>query len=420
MNGKERIENALNFKDGPLPVDFGGFPTTGIHCTIVEELRDALGLEKRPVTILEPYQMLGLIEDDLKEALGIDTDIIWSPYTFYGFKNENWKEFKTPWGQNVLVAENFNVTYSPKGDLLMYPEGDTSVPPSAVLPEGGYFFDSLSRQKEIDDDNLNPEDNLEEFGDITDDVLDYYKERVQELSGSSRFIVANLGGTAIGDIACVPAPGLKDPKGIRDVTEWYMSTSLRQDYLHEVFEKQTDIAIRNLKRIYDVVGDAIGAAYICGTDFGTQNGPFCSPLTFDELYKPYYKKINNWIHNNTSWKTFKHSCGGIEPFMEGFIEAEFDILNPLQFSAAGMEPQMLKEKYGKRIAFWGGGVDTQQTLPFGSSQEVYNEVLSRGRLLAAGGGYVFNAIHNVQALTPVKNLMAMFDALKKVNSERGY
>ncbi|MDC7232530.1 MAG: uroporphyrinogen decarboxylase family protein [Spirochaetales bacterium] len=420
MDGKEKVIRALEYKEGPVPIDFGGFPTTGIHCSIVEKMRDYYGLEKKPVTIHEPYQMLGLIDDDLKEVLGVDSEIIWSPYTFYGFKNENWKEWKTPWGQVVLVAGDFNVTTSGSGEILMYPEGDMSASPSAVMPEGGYFFDSLSRQHPIDDDNLNPEDNLEEFGPVGDDVLSYYAEQVERLSGSSRFIVANFGGTAIGDIACVPAPALKDPKGIRDVTEWYISTSIRQDYLHEVFDRQTDLAIDNLEKIYSVVGDAIGAAYICGNDFGSQNGPLSSPESFRELYMPYYKKVNGWIHKNTKWKTFKHSCGGIEPFMEGMIESGFDIINPLQFSAAGMDPELIKENYGKRIAFWGGGVDTQRTLPFGTPEEVRHEVLERCRILSDGGGYIFNSIHNIQAMTPIENMAAMFDAVGEFNKERGF
>ncbi len=419
MNGKDKIRQALDFQEGPVPVDFGGFPTTGIHSSIVEALRDYYGLEKKPVKILEPYQMLGYIDDDLKNVMGIDTEIIWSPYTFYGFKNENWKEWKTPWGQDVLVAGNFNVTVNEKGDTFMYPEGDLAVPPSAVMPEGGYFFDSIVRQSEIVEDKLNPEDNLEEFGPVPDDVLEYYSRRIEELKGSDKFIVANLGGTAIGDIACVPAPGLKNPKGIRDVTEWYISTSIRQDYVHQIFEKQTEIALENLKKIYAVTGDNIGAAYICGTDFGTQNGPFCSPSLFDELYKPYYSRINGWIHENTKWKTFKHSCGGIEPFINSMIEAGFDILNPLQFSAQGMDPDLIKEKYGSRIAFWGGGVDTQHTLPFGSAGDVRREVRDRLEILARGGGFVFNGIHNIQAETPVENLAAMIETIQDFNKGRG-
>ena len=190
---------------------------------------------------------------------------------------------------------------------------------------------------------------------------------------------------------------------------------MRQDYLHSVFEKQTEIAIENLKKLYSVVENNIDAIFICGTDFGTQLSTFCSKETYEELYAPYYKKMNNWIHENTEWKTFKHSCGAVETFMENFISSGFDIINPVQCSAAGMDPKILKEKYGDRLTFWGGGVDTQKTLPFGTPEEVRKEVLQRCEIFSKDGGFVFDAIHNVQAKTPVENIVAMIDAVKEFN-----
>jgi uroporphyrinogen-III decarboxylase len=208
---------------------------------------------------------------------------------------------------------------------------------------------------------------------------------------------------------------MKNPKGIRDVAEWYMSTVLRTDYLHELFDRQTDIAVANMKKIHTVIGDRMDVAWVCGTDFGTQNSTFCSVATFNELYKPYYKKVNAWIHKNTSWKTFKHCCGAMEPMMEGFIESEFDIINPVQWSADGMDPVMLKKKYGDRIVFWGGGVDTQRTLPFGTQEQVREEVLRNCEIFARDGGFVFNTVHNIQAGTPTANVVAMIDALRDFN-----
>ena len=234
-------------------------------------------------------------------------------------------------------------------------------------------------------------------------------------SQSNRGVIANFGGTGLGDIALVPGPMMTRPKGIRDITEWYMSTVLRQDLLHEIFEKQTDIAIENLKILAEKMGDSVDAAFICGTDFGTQDSSFCSTDTFDELYMPYYKKVNGWIHESTNWKTFKHSCGAVENFMSHFIEAGFDIINPVQCSAAGMDPKILKERYGRDLVFWGGGVDTQRTLPFCNPQEVRAEVLERCEIFSRDGGFIFNAIHNVQAQTPVENIVAMIEAVKEFN-----
>ena len=154
---------------------------------------------------------------------------------------------------------------------------------------------------------------------------------------------------------------------------------------------------------------------VCGTDFGTQTSSFCSVRTFNELWAPYYGRVNDWIHKHTSWKTFKHSCGAVEKFIPAFLACGFDILNPVQCSAAGMDPETLKQKYGQQIVFWGGGVDTQKVLPFGTPAEVREQVLRRCEIFAPGGGYVFNAIHNVQARTPVENIVAMVDAVREFN-----
>ncbi len=418
MNGREKILNALNHQEGPVPMDFGGGPTTGIHCSVVESLRKYYGLENRPVTIIEPFQMLGLIEEDLLDAMGVDTIPFWNPYTMFGYKNDGWKEWNTPWGQAVLVGRNFTTTRNENGDVFIYPEGDLSVPPSGKMPRNGYFFDSIIRQEPIDDENLDPKDNLEEFGEIDSEVIDDLRAAAGNVRDSGRAVFANFGGTAIGDIALVPGPQLKHPKGIRDVTEWYISTVTRQDYLRKVFDREVDIGLTNLDKINRAVGDAVDIVYICGTDFGTQTSTFCSTETYEELYAPYYKRINDWIHGNTSWKTFKHSCGAVAEFIPRFIESGFDIINPVQLSAAGMDGRVLKEKYGDKITFWGGGVDTQKTLPFGTPEEVTREVTERCELFASGGGFVFNTIHNVQAKTPVENVVAMIDAVKDFNRRR--
>jgi len=171
----------------------------------------------------------------------------------------------------------------------------------------------------------------------------------------------------------------------------------------------------NLKLIHDAVGDAFDAVVVCGTDFGTQISQFCSVDAFRSIWKPYYRRMNDWIHAHTNWKTFKHSCGAVQPFLQDFIEAGFDILNPVQCSATGMDPAALKSKYGDRLTFWGGGVDTQKMLPFGSAPDVREQVLQRCEIFSKNGGFVFNAIHNVQARTPVQNIVAMVDAVHEFN-----
>jgi hypothetical protein len=417
MTSYERVLASLNHRQpDKVPVDFGATGVTGIHVRIVAALRDYFGLEKRLVKAYEPYQMLGLIEADLQEALAVDIEGIPAYETLFGFPNENWKPWKFHDGFTVLVSERFVTTQDVDGSYLIYPEGDTSVPPSGRMPVDGFFFDSIIRQESIDDNNLDPKDNLEEFGPVKKDALVYFEKEAAHARATGRAVIAGFGGTGLGDIALVPAPFLKHPKGIRDIQEWYISTLTRQDYLHRIFEKQTEIALQNFDVINAKAGEHVDIVFLCGTDFGTQSSTFCSKETFRSLYRPYYKKMNDWVHANTRWKTFKHSCGAVKPLIPAFIESGFDILNPVQVSASGMDPSCLKKEYGKDIVFWGGGVDTQHTLMFGTPNEVREEVLTLCEIFSRDGGFVFNTVHNIQGNVPVENVTAMLGALKDFNS----
>jgi hypothetical protein len=412
MDSKTILRNALEHRDsGTFPVDFGATPVTGIHVLLIEKLRKHFGLEKKPLKVPEPYQMLGEVEEDLQEKLGIDVIGISPAKNMFGHVQKGWKTFRTFWGQEVLVPGEFYTTVDKNGDLLMYPEGDPSAAPSAKMPKKSFFFDALIRQKPLNDANLDPEDNLEEFSLFSPEDIEYWRDSAEKASRSGKGVIANFGGTAIGDIALVPAMNLKEPRGIRDIAEWYMSTMMRRDYLHTVFEKQTDIALKNLESAHTAVGERIDAVFICGTDFGTQDSTFCDPETFRELYMPYYRKMNDWIHKNTGWKSFKHSCGAVEPFMPLFIESGFDIINPVQVNAAGMDPVRLKEKYGDRLVFWGGGADTQKILPFASEDEVRDHVRKECEILSKHGGFVFTTVHNIQANVPIENVLAMLEAI---------
>lgn len=421
MTSRERVDTALSHCEPDLvPLDLGGSAVTGMHVSSVYQLRQWLGLDApgTPVRVVEPYQMLGEIAPDLCAALGVDVVGLGGSRNLFGFRNEGWKPWTTFDGTPALVPEAFNTVPEPGGDILMYPEGDRSAPPSGRMPQGGWYFDTIVRQPPIDDDALNVEDNLEEFPPITEEELSYLGREADRLSmESDRAILASFGGTAFGDIALVPAPWLKNPRGIRDVQEWYVSTKTRRDYIYAVFERQCAAGIANLERISGVVGDRVSAVFVTGTDFGTQNGPFIAPRAYRDLYMPFHREVNGWIHANTAWKTFIHSCGAVEALIPDFIAAGFDALNPVQCSACGMEARGLKERYGDRIAFWGGGVDTQQTLPFGTPEQVREEVRERIRIFGQGGGFVFNPVHNVQARTPPANLAALYTA---VAEHRGY
>lgn len=415
MTSRERLRAVLNHREPDRAcVDFGATFVTGMHVAAVDRLRRAVvGDAGWRVKVCEPYQMLGEVDDDLRAALGIDVIGVLPRKTIFGIECADWKPFVLFDGTEVLVPGAFNTTVDPaSGDLMIYPEGDTSAPPSGRMPKGGYFFDSIVRQPPIDDDRLNVEDNLEEFGPLSDADIAYYRGKrawFDRNPDAGRILI--IPGTGFGDIALVPAPFLKHPKGIRDIEEWYISTVARKDYVLEIFERQCAIAERNLETLIGIFGDSVDVALITGTDFGTQRGPFISTEAYRELFQPYHRRINRIIHGRTGWKTFIHSCGSVYGLIPEFIAAGFDVLNPVQCSATDMDPARLKREFGEDLVFWGGGVDTQKTLPFGTPEEVYREVRDRLSIFNPGGGFVFNAIHNVQGPTPLENMLAMFRAL---------
>ena len=417
LNSRERVARALDHKEADrIPVDLGGSVVTGMHVSVVYTLRQALGLDKpgTPVKVFEPFLMLGEVKLDLVEALGVDVVGLGGNQTFFGFKKEGWKPWTFWDGTPVMVPAGFNTDPAPNGDLYQYAEGDKSFPPSGHMPKGGLYFDSPVRQDPIDDSKLNVDDNLEEFGPVSDEDLAYFEREAERLyRETDKAILANFGGTGFGDICLVPGPMLKHPKGIRAVDEWYMSTLSRRDYVYKIFERQCEIGLANLEKIYQAVGDRVSAVMVTGTDFGQQTGSFISPRTYRDLYKPFHKQVNDWVHQHTNWKTFNHSCGSVRILLEDFIDAGFDILNPVQCSATGMNPVELKMGYGDRLVFWGGGVDTQRTLPFGTPDEVRREVRDRLRILGPGGGFIFNPIHNVQAGTPIENVLAMYETVRE-------
>lgn len=416
MTGRERLAATLQHRQPDrVCVDFGATWITGMHVSIVDKLRKALlGDDCWRVKVCDPYQMLGEIDDELREALGVDVIGALTRTSLFGTDETDWKPFTMFDGTEVMVPHNLNTTVdSETGDLLVYPQGDTSVPPSGRMPNGCRFFDSIIRQDPIDEEHLDPDDNCEEFGLFGQEEIAFYRQKRQwfEERPDCGTTIATP-GTAFGDIAVVPAPFLKHPRGIRDIQEWYISTAMRRDYVYAVFEKQCEIALQNLKTLIDLLGDTVQVAVITGTDFGTQTGLFMSVDGYRDLFKPFHKRVNDLIHSRSSWKTFIHSCGSVWDLIPDFIDAGFDILNPVQCSAAKMDPRELKKEFGPDVVFWGGGVDTQKTMAFGTAEEVYNEVRERIDIFNDGGGFVFNAIHNIQGNVPIENVLAMFRAIQ--------
>ncbi len=413
MTRRERLAQALNHKEPDrVPVDFGSTAVTGMHHTIVAALRERYGLGNRPVKVHEPYQMLGLIEDDLQRALDLDVEGVFGVETMFGFRNEDWTPFRLDDGTEILVSRHFQAAKDKNGDTLVFPKGDRTAPPSGRMPKDGFFFDAIIRQPPIDEAGLDPNENCEEFGPISERDLAYFEAETRTGRGHRPGSHGDLRRNRSRRHRPDPGPlsqesqrhpgrrGVvcfdRDPAGI-------CSSRLRAASRDRPGESGKNRRPRP--------GTAFKPSSSAGRTSERRTSQFCSAAAFRKLYLPSYRRINDWIHAHTPWKTFKHSCGAVRPLIPAFIEAGFDILNPVQVSAAGMDAEKLKADFGRDLVFWGGGIDTQKTLMFGSPGQVRDEVRRRLEIFGKDGGFVFNAVHNIQANVPPDNVFALFEAL---------
>jgi uroporphyrinogen decarboxylase len=174
--------------------------------------------------------------------------------------------------------------------------------------------------------------------------------------------------------------------------------------------------LKMLDRLIKGVGDYVDIFVVGGDDLGSNQAGFMSPDVFRELFKPKFEKVWSFIHDNSDIKIMIHSCGSIYEYIPDLIDAGVDILNPVQTTAANMEPERLKKEFGKDVTFWGGGCNTRDVLPFKSPKEVKEDVKRRIEVFGEGGGFVFNQIHNVLANIPIENIIAMLDAAYEYGS----
>ena len=416
MNSRERVIEAINHRQPDyVPLDLGGCGQTGINAETLYHLRKAYGLEQHPIKISEPMQLLGTVDMDLLEKIGGDVVPLWNRNNMFGLSGPPEKSWKLSDGTPALMPSDLEYDIADNGYTMVYPCGNRNAPYSLHMPPGGTFFDNIYRSPPVDEDNLTPlEDYRENYTLKTDEDCRHWEKESKRLYEETEYAIFGVsGGMGLGDVAEIPGPWIAHPKGIRDIEGWLMAHVQYPDYVNAIFEYQTEIALKNLEMYRQAVGDRIQVIWLSGTDFGTQQSLMQSKDVFTKMYKPYYKRVNDWIHKNTSWKTFYHTCGAVEPLIADFIDMGMDIINPVQCSASGMDPGKLKDTYGEKIVFWGGGVDTQKTLPWGTPEDVRRQVLERLQIFAPGGGFVFAAIHNIVAKVPAENIRAMYDTVKE-------
>ena len=397
MTSRERVLATLDHQEPDrVPLDLGGTFVTGIAATSLDRLRKKLGLEDRPVKVYDAWQMLGEVELDVVERLSLDCLPVEPPALTMGLRRENWNPWTLMDGTEALMPGDFSVDIDPEGDWL-FPAGG---PHTSRMPKDGFYFDDIGYADWHPDwEPPSPDSMREPFSkpSLNDEVLTFMQERAQFLRKHTDKAVV-LGAWGAGGLSYVGS-----------LTDFWTLLGRDPGYVKELFAMSTERALLNFPLLWEAVGENADVMTITGLDFGTQRSEWFSPDVFREVYLPGLSEQFRWLHEHTTWKIFEHSCGSIANLIGDLVEAGLDALNPVQTSAAGMEPRGLKERFGDRLTFWGGGVETQSTLPFGTPEEVRAEVAERIGIFAPGGGFVFNPVHNIQPNTPPENIIAAYE-----------
>jgi hypothetical protein len=402
VTSRERVRTALDFREPDrVPIDLGSNLQSGIMAHALDRLRRHLGLPRRPVKVHEVFQMLGDVEPDVVERLGADVLPVEPLVQFFGLRRESWKPWKLWDGTEVLVPGQFDVEIDSEGGWLLHTGGDPSAPVEGRMPKGGYYFDMPALTASVPDWQPPALAVARAEHRLSAEELEHMQARAEHLRATTDKALM-LGAW---DTTGLPWVG--------SIPDFFMLMVTDKAYVRDLFEVRTEVALDNLALLRAHLGDSIDIIGMEGNDYAGQGSELIAPELFQELCVPFWKTQNAWVHANTSWKTWFHSCGAVARLLPMLVDAGVDIINPVQTSAAGMDPRALKERFGGRIAFWGAGVDTQRTLPFGSPAQVAAEVRERIRILAPGGGFVFNPIHNIQQGTPPENIAAAYDTARE-------
>jgi uroporphyrinogen decarboxylase len=306
-----------------------------------------------------------------------------------------------PTGQKVYFSPDTEISIDENGNWFLH---DASGTPIAEMPNNGFYFDFLhpTMAGHIDPAKYTPPMT------ILEETLTAVQQLAEDLYTNTDKAILGWGGSmSLVGLSSLLSSNIT--QGSLDM--WLAMLMVEKETANEMMGRAVDSSIARLKLLHQAVGNRTEIWGIASDDAGTQRSELISPDLFAEMIKPHYTRLCNWVHENTNWKTYLHSCGSIHGFIRHWIDAGIDILNPVQISAENMQPERLMEDYGGRIVFWGGGCDTQHMLPKGSPEEIRQHVQHNLEAFQAKeGGFVFTQVHNIQADVPPENVEAMLRA----------
>jgi uroporphyrinogen decarboxylase len=403
MTSRERIQRAVNFqRPDRIPIDLGAIRASGINAVVYDRLKMSMGINT-PTKIHDSMQILAEVELEVLDRLHCDAVPL-------EVATADWADGKPGKGVRKRLFAGLEVYFPPGTDISEEYDGswvlrNAAEEPYARMPRNGYYFDfirpTMSRRA-IDPNLFHPRST------IPDEELDSLSRRARTLHEHTDKAILGWGAS----ISLVGLSSLlSDNITQGSLDEWLCMLMAEKETAHEMMGRYVDAVISCMGQYKEAVGDRCFAWGVASDDAGTQRGELLSPDLFTEMILPHYRRLCDWMHQHTSWKTFLHSCGSIRRYLPGWIDAGIDIINPVQISAEGMDPASLMKEFGGKIVFWGGGCDTQRVLPLGTPEEVRAHVAENIRIFGARpGGFVFNQVHNIQQNVPVDNVKSMFAA----------
>jgi uroporphyrinogen decarboxylase len=408
MTPRERVLASIAHQEpDQLPVDMGATPSSGISAIAYSNLKQYLGMQRGHTRVYDVVQQLAQPEDEMLDRLQIDAVDIGRTFNP---RDEDWYDITLPNGTCVQFPVWFHPVQQPNGVWDVFDADGDRV---ATMPPGATFFDETIfpylkgfpldytdlplRMPKVHWAGLahSPWDHAGE-----PDFWEQLRARALALRSQSNRALVVVAGCNLFEWGTF----------LRRIDNFLMDLAARPVEVERMLDALMEQHLLTLEKVCAAVGDVADILRF-GDDLGTDRGPFMSPKMYQKLFKPRHTRLNAYVHQHSRMRTFLHSCGSIHKLLPDLIEAGYDIINPVQITAKDMEPERLKKDFGKDITFWGGGCDTRHILPRATPAEVRDHVRRNIDVLAPGGGFVFNTVHNILPDVPPQNIVAMFEAI---------
>jgi uroporphyrinogen decarboxylase len=383
-----------------IPIDFAASRVTGIHGLTYNALAARLGIQNEGARIYDVPQMLAAPEQTLITYFKSDVVQLHRlvPAPAIGFRIDRFRKGTLPDGTSAFFPYDYQPRKDSEENLVVWNERGVAI---YKMPKDGFYFSRIHNQLGHAE-SVNDIDNFD-FHEFVPDEMEWLRKESIRLRESGFAVLGQFGGNFF-------------ERGNRlfGMEKFLIMLVTEERMVHHFMERLTEATIEDFDNYREAVGDRVDIIQL-NDDLGSQEGPLISPDLYTKLIKPYQKRLYRHIRETTRMHLFLHSCGGIFEFIPHLIDIGVEILNPVQYTARGMDPVRLKREFGEDLTFWGGGCDAQKVLQHGTPAEVRKETARMIDILCPGGGFVFSQVHNLQPGTPPENIIAMFEVIEERN-----